>query len=291
MNSKQLCLHISAKKFEAERIYSLADVEFEDDGYPIAITEIDELNAIFKVSIYVDEGLFSKTVERLVQLTNIDTKLLKTEFLPDIDWVQYSLKRLKPIRIGRFFIHGAHNRNKIKTNDLSIEIEANQAFGTGHHGTTTGCLAMLNLIIRQKNPRNVLDFGTGSGILAIAMAKLRLVRVLATDIDPIATRIARDNIRFNGVFQSIDTVTASGLHHPEIRNRIPFDLITANVLASPLMKMAPSLARTLTWNGSLILSGIFESQRNKVLAAYRTQGIYHSQSIHRDGWVTLHLKK
>ncbi|RCL03237.1 MAG: ribosomal protein L11 methyltransferase [Candidatus Tokpelaia sp. JSC189] len=288
---RQVRLYITARKAEAEKIYSFAENVFEDDGYPIAITEIDEANEIFEISIYVDEYLSSKTSERLTHLAHIDPGLLNTEFLPNINWVQHSLEGLKPVRVGRFFVHGAHDRSKIKANDLGIEIEASQAFGSGHHGTTIGCLEMINLVMRREHPRNALDMGTGSGILAIAMTKLQPLRALATDIDPIAIHVARDNIRLNGVFQSAHAVTAAGFYHPKIINRVPFDLIVANILAQPLIKMASAMARRLTYNGSLILSGILDSQRNKVLVAYRTQGLYHCQSIHRDGWVTIHLKK
>lgn len=287
----QVRLHIAAQKAEAEKIYTLIEAEFEDDGHPVAITEIDEADALFEVSVYVDESLSGETAKRLTHLANIDATLLNIERLPDINWVQHSLEGLKPVRAGRFFVHGAHDRSRMKTNDLGIEIEAGQAFGTGHHGTTAGCLEMINLVMRREHPRNALDLGTGSGVLAIAMAKLQPLRVLATDIDPVATQVAQDNIRLNGVFQSVHAVTAAGFHHSGITSRAPFGLIVANILARPLMKMAPAMARTLARNGSLILSGILDSQRDKVLAAYRIQGLYHCQTIHREGWVTLHLKK
>lgn len=287
----QIRLHIAAQKAEAEKIYTLIEAEFEDDGHPVAITEIDEAAALFEVSVYVDESLSGETAKRLIHSANINAALLNIERLPDINWVQHSLEGLKPARAGRFFVHGAHDRNRMKTNDLGIEIEAGQAFGTGHHGTTAGCLEMINLVMQREHPRNALDLGTGSGVLAIAMAKLQPLRVLATDIDPVATQVAQDNIRLNGVFQSVHAITAAGFHHPDITSRAPFGLIVANILARPLMKMAPAMARTLAHNGSLILSGILDSQRDKVLAAYRIQGLYHCQTIHREGWGTLHLKK
>lgn len=286
----QIRLYIVRKKAEAEKIFNLIDAEFEDDGHPVAITEIDETKAIFEISVYVDESLSQETAYRLAQSANIDAACLNVEILPEINWVQHSLEGLKPVRAGRFLVHGAHDRSKMKVNDLGIEIEAGQAFGTGHHGTTAGCLEMIGTIMRREHPRNALDLGTGSGILAIAMAKLQPVRVLATDIDPVATQVARENIRLNGVLRSVHPITSAGFHHPEMLTRTPFDLIVANILARPLMKLAPVMVRALKRSGSLILSGILDSQRDKVLAAYRTQRLYHCQTIHHEGWVTLHLK-
>jgi len=286
----QIRIYITAPKPQADTIFSLADAAFEDDGHPIAVTEIDEAAGIFEVSVYVDESLSQQAVQRLAQAAGLEASQVNVEILPEINWVQHSLEGLKPVRSGRFFVHGAHDRHKMKSNDIGIEIEAGQAFGTGHHGTTAGCLEMISLVMRREHPHNVLDLGTGSGVLAIAMAKLQPVRVLATDIDPVAVQVARENIRLNGVAQSVHAVTAAGFHHPEMARQAPFALIVANILARPLMTMAPAMAKALRRNGSLILSGILESQRDKVLAAYRTQALYHCQTIHREGWVTLHLK-
>lgn len=286
----QIRLHIAAPKAEAKRIYEQAEAAFEAEGYPVAITDIDEKQAVSEVSVYVDESERRQTAQRLILCANMDAQRLKIEVLPDIDWVQHSLEGLKPVRAGRFLVHGGHDRGKRKPHEIGIEIEAGQAFGTGHHGTTAGCLEMISVLMRRERPRNILDLGAGSGVLAIAMAKLQPARVLATDIDPVATQVAHENIRRNGSARSVQATTAAGFQHPQITKRKPFDLIVANILACPLMRMAPSMARMLTRGGSLILSGILDSQRNKVLAAYRIQGLYHCRTLHREGWVTLHLK-
>ncbi|MGL4490085.1 MAG: 50S ribosomal protein L11 methyltransferase, partial [Rhizobiaceae bacterium] len=207
----------------------------------------------------------------------------------DIDWVTHSLGILAPVHAGRFAVHGAHDRGCARTGEIAIEIDAGQAFGTGHHGTTAGCLEMLTQIIRNRKPRNALDLGTGSGVLAIAAAHLAHIPVLATDIDPVATKVARENVRINQAQAYVRCETAVGFHRKEITNNAPYDLIIANILARPLMQLAPQMARHLSRSGDIVLSGILESQRDRVLAAYRSQALYHRKTLWRNGWVTLHL--
>lgn len=286
----QIRLYHTALKAEADHLYELANIAFEDDAYPIANTEIDEINQIYEVSLYADETEQAEMAARLSACFGMKIEDICIEILPNIDWVSHSLEGLKPVRAGRFFVHGSHDRDKIRANDLAIEIEAGQAFGTGHHGTTSGCLEMITTVMRRERPMTALDLGTGSGVLAIGMAKLQPTHILASDIDPIATKVAKENIKLNGVEERVKAVTATGFHHMEILSRAPFNLIVANILARPLMQMAPQMAKALARNGSLILSGILDEQRDKVLAAYRNQGIYHVQTFHRSGWVTLHLK-
>ncbi|GAB1582459.1 MULTISPECIES: 50S ribosomal protein L11 methyltransferase [Phyllobacteriaceae] len=287
----QTRLFLAAGKDEAERIYSLIEQEFEEDGLPVAIVEMDEERQIFEVSLYVEADA-DAAAARIADRIGSDAFGLEIqrEELPDIDWVVHSLEGLKPVRAGRFFVHGSHDRDKRRPHDIAIEIDAGQAFGTGHHGTTAGCLQMIGEIIRREHPRNALDLGTGSAVLAIAIARLAPIPVLATDIDPVATAVAQENVVKNGVASRVLTATATGFHHPVIRNAAPFDLIVANILARPLMQLAPVMRRHLAPGGSLILSGILDSQRDKVLAAYRTQGLFHQRTLHREGWVTLHLK-
>ena len=194
------------------------------------------------------------------------------------------------MRAGRFFVHGAHDRRKRHSGELAIEIEAGLAFGTGHHGTTAGCLEMLEKVVRREHPRNALDLGTGSAVLAIAVAKLAHIPVLATDIDPVAVRVAAANARLNHVKALVETVTAPGFHHPIFAKRAPFDLIVANILARPLMRLAPQMAGHIALGGSIVLSGILERQRDAVVSAYVGQNFRHVRTLHREGWVTIHLK-
>jgi ribosomal protein L11 methyltransferase len=188
-------------------------------------------------------------------------------------------------------VHGSHDRDKVRMGDIAIEIDAGQAFGTGHHGTTAGCLEVIDSVLRSRPVGNALDLGTGSGVLAIAVRKLKNIPVLATDIDPIATRVAAENVRRNGIASGIVAKTAPGFHSTAFAEHGPFDLIIANILARPLIKMAPKLAKHLAPSGSVILSGILAEQRWKVLSAYNGAKLRHVRTIWRNGWVTIHLDR
>jgi ribosomal protein L11 methyltransferase len=291
----QTRLHLSAEKLEAERIFELLEREFEDDGYALANTEIDEPAQIFEVSLYADgeDDEIAAIETRMADCLGSDGFGLgiDREILPDIDWVAKSLEGLKPVRAGRFLVHGRHDRAAARANDIAIEIEAGQAFGTGHHGTTSGCLVMLERLIRTRRPKNVLDLGTGSGVLAIAVAKLAKCPVLATDIDPVATRVAKSNARLNGEAGLIRFETAAGFSNRAFLEEGPFDLIVANILARPLMRMAPHIAAELAPGGDVVLSGILATQRQMVLAGFRAAGLFHRRTIWRDEWVTMHLDR
>jgi ribosomal protein L11 methyltransferase len=203
------------------------------------------------------------------------------------NWVKKSLIGLRPVTAGRFVIHGAHDRDRVPEHCLGIEIEAATAFGTGHHGTTRGCLLALDALARQRRPRHILDLGTGSGILAIASAKLWHAPVLATDIDIRSAETARANAHLNGVGAFVTAVHAADLRAREIVKRAPFDLAMANILLRPLQRLAAPLARQLMPNARLVLSGILASQESAAVTAYRSQGLVLERSFKLDGWVTL----
>lgn len=286
----QIRLHYRTAKAKAEELYQKMDAAFEDDAYPLAITEIDEAKAIYEVSLYVEEDEKAVVQARLAQILGVNQDEIEIEVLPDIDWVQHSLEGLNPVRAGRFFIHGSHDRDKVMPNDLAIEIEAGQAFGTGHHGTTVGCLELLAEVMASEKPQNALDLGTGSGILAIGMALIAPIRILATDIDPIAINVAKENFALNGVSDTITAITATGLDDDEITSRAPFDLIVANILANPLIELAPQMVPAKAKNGSIVLSGILEEQHDRVVKAYQDQGAKYIKTLHHEGWVAIHLK-
>lgn len=288
----QIRYHLRGPKAETERVYAALELGLEEEGWPLSIFEVDEKAAIFEVSAYVDEAE-DGVAERLAALVPDDlaNRSFAVEPVPDIDWVTKSLEGLKPVRAGRFLVHGSHDRDKRRIGDLAIEIEAGLAFGTGHHGTTAGCLQVLSEVVRREHPRNALDLGTGSAVLAIALAKMAHIPVLATDIDPVATEVAKENAAINGVRAWLTCVTAPGFHHPAFAAAGPFDLIVANILARPLMRLAPQMARHVTPGGSLVLSGILDSQRDAVVAAYAGQRFRHVRTLHREGWVAIHLKR
>jgi ribosomal protein L11 methyltransferase len=211
--------------------------------------------------------------------------------LPDSDWVAISHAALPPVRVGRFLIHGTHARAVRRANDIAIEIEAAEAFGTGHHGTTAGCLAAMLELVRGRRFQNVLDLGTGSGVLAIAAAKLWHASVLATDIDPRAAIIAAGNARINNVAGHVTSIAATGFRHRAFGERAPFELILANILARPLADLAPVLARHLAPGGSAVLSGLLPGQQREIVAAYRNRGFRFARAAIRDGWLTLILNR
>lgn len=276
----------------ARSAYELLEIAFEDDGIPVATFEIDEDQDLHELSVYaVDdpEGMKARIAGLLESLP--EQAEIEAEALPDIDWVAHSLEGLHAVRAGRFFVHGAHERGEQRPGEIPIEIEAGLAFGTGHHGTTAGCLELIEQVVRREQPRNALDLGTGSAVLAIAIAKLARIPVLATDIDPIATRVAKSNARLNRAGAWVHAETAPGFHHPSFAAWRPFDLIVANILARPLMRLAPSMAQHVAQQGSLILSGILDRQRRAVIAAYVAQGFRHVQTLHREGWSTIHMKR
>lgn len=288
----QTRLHVSSDRASADRLFAAMELAFEEEGYPLAAFDTDEAKGIREVSLYTDDDsqAVRRRIEALLGELAIDAEI-GTEVLPDIDWVALSLEGLQPVRAGRFLVHGSHDRARRRIGDVAIEIEAGLAFGTGHHGTTAGCLEMIEVVGRRERPRNALDLGTGSAVLAIALARMLRIPVLATDIDPVATRVAAANARLNRVSSLVETRTAPGFHDAIFRARGPFDMIVANILARPLMSLAPEMARFVAPGGSVILSGILERQRNAVLAAYGGQKFRHVRTFWRDGWVTLHLKR
>nr|WP_210326635.1 50S ribosomal protein L11 methyltransferase [Bartonella apis] len=286
----QIRLHYKSPKREAEKQYELLDHAFEDDAFPLAITEIDEAKAIYEVSLYVDETQKNSILPRFAQVLGVDENKIEIELLPDIDWVSHSLEGLGPVRAGRFFVHGSHDRDKVKPGDLAIEIDAGQAFGTGHHGTTVGCLELIADVMEHEKPQNALDLGTGSGILAIGIALIKPIRILATDIDPIAIKVAKENFALNGVAKTITAITATGLDDEEIKKRTPFDLIVANILANPLIELAPQMVPALKKGGSIVLSGILEEQHDRVVKAFEAAGAKYIKTLHHEGWVAIHLK-
>ncbi len=215
---------------------------------------------------------------------------LRLDPLPGEDWVALTQQGLHPIRAGRFFVHGSHDRHRAASEPFAIEIDAGQAFGTAHHGTTRGCLVMLDRLAKAKRYTAALDLGTGSGVLAIAAAKSLSRQVIAADIDPVAVRVARQNFALNGVKDRVRALHASRPDHPGLAASAPFPLIVANILAGPLIRLAPGLRRITARGGDLILSGLLDHQAGTVQAHYRAQGYVSRASLSIEGWTTLLMR-
>lgn len=220
------------------------------------------------------------------------------EHIPEEDWVTLSQAGLEPIRAGRFYVHTPSNDAPAPADAISFTIEAGRAFGTGHHETTTGCLRMIDRM-RAQGLRfdDIVDVGTGTGLLAFAaLALWPRARVAASDIDPVAVAVTAENAAVNGVaigrgHGRIELVTAPGLAHPRLRIRAPYDLVIANILAGPLIELAPVLGGALLPGGSLILAGLLDTQAERVAAAYRRQGLRLADSIVLGDWPTLRMVK
>ena len=207
------------------------------------------------------------------------------------DWVKASLEDLVPVPAGRFVVHGRHDRERIAPNKLGIEIEAALAFGTGHHGTTRGCLLLLDHVLKAWRPRRVLDLGTGTGVLAIAAARALHERVLASDIDPLSVQVARENARLNVSGHLVQAIRATGFSAPQFADTAPFDLVLANILANPLRQLATPMARHLAPSALVILSGLLTHQAPGVIAAYRARGLVPVRHQRIEGWSSLLLRK
>jgi ribosomal protein L11 methyltransferase len=244
-------------------------------------------------ALYAEEPhveLLRGILEPVEEMTGMSPTQLAIEPIVEIDWVTRSLEGLDPVRAGRFFVYGSHDADKIPTGVLPLLVDAGQAFGTGHHETTTGCLEFISEILRPGARLNALDIGTGTGVLAVAIAKIARCNVLASDIDPVAVGVARLNARKNGVAPFVRAVTAKGFGHPALRARAPYDLIVANILARPLVALAPAFGENLKAGGTLILSGILRSQEAMVASALRSHGLFLHSRKPKGDWVTLRIQ-
>jgi ribosomal protein L11 methyltransferase len=207
------------------------------------------------------------------------------------DWVANSLAGLKPVRAGRFLVHGRHDRSRVKANDVAIEIEAGLAFGTGHHGTTRGCLLHFDRLLKRRRPKRVLDVGCGAGVLAIAAAKILRRKVWLGDIDPVAVAVANGNARLNGVGAFCRAIVSRGVENERLREAAPYDLVFANILAKPLRLLASSLAAVISADGEAVVSGLLLADVAGVLASWQAQGFDLAERIELEGWASLRLRR
>jgi ribosomal protein L11 methyltransferase len=275
----------------ARRVVDLLTESF-DEGQA-AIAAFERPDGRWDISAHFAEPPDQTSIRALVSLAAGDDVARRITFdtVEAKDWVAASLEDLVPVPAGRFIVHGRHDRARVAPNRLGIEIEAALAFGTGHHGTTRGCLLLLGEVLRSRAPKRVLDLGTGTGVLAIAAAKAQRQRVLASDIDPVSVRVARDNARLNGVGNLVEAICATGFSAPQFAIRGPFDLVLANILANPLRQMATPMAAHLAPSASVILSGLLPYQAQGVIASYRARGVILRRHLKIDGWSSLLMQR
>jgi len=268
-------------------IFDLADeLGFESKMEALAVSIFEDgpstmhLQALFKTQVQADASL------KHLNLPD-DIEAFVTQ-LPDEDWVRKSQQGLPPVKAGRFWVYGSHDADQLPDDiPWAVKIDAGLAFGTGHHGTTKGCLLVFDELLKNGYmPERILDLGCGAGILAIAAAKALGRTVLATDIDPDAVTVTTENAKINSVPDMVESVIADGFDSPALQNR-QFDLIFANIMAGPLMGLAPDIKKTLAPGGHVILSGILDEQTDRVSKAFEKAGIMITPQPSLAGWTSL----
>lgn len=260
---------------------------------PDALTVFENGAESWRLEAYFNDGLDGRDLtNELAPYIAAPLPQFESGAVPDLNWVAMSQAALPPVAAGRFRVHGSHDRARIAHGPNAILIDAGEAFGTAHHATTLGCLMAIDRLTRNEEFHCVLDLGTGSGVLAIAIARaLPHADIIATDLDAQSVKVARENIRLNGADMRIAATQANGVRHTWLRQSKPFDLVIANILAGPLIRLAPELARTVRRAGTLVLSGILIPQAPQVIAAYRAAGFQLVRHDRITGWSTLVLHR
>lgn len=275
-----------------DQAFALVDAVMDHDGVALSATAREENDNAWVFEAICDSkpdlDAFTALARDILGGT-LDFEI--EEIDPETDWVGQSLAGLAPVSAGGFYVHGSHETGPVPVGPTAIMIDAAQAFGTGHHETTTGCLEAIDMVLKRTRPRVMLDVGTGTGVLAIALAKRTRHPVVASDIDPVATTIAAQNARHNDVGNLVLTITAPGLSDNAIVGNGPYQLIVANILAGPLKALAPDIGRVAQSGARIILSGILHHQAARVIAAYAKAGMVLERQIRRGDWSILILRR
>ncbi len=264
--------------------------ELEPAPMGVGVFEMEDGSNLWEVGAYFTEAPDD------IALTLLAAAYGAAEFavseLPEIDWVAHVKRELKPVEAGRFFVYGSHDADKLPEGRMGLLIEAAMAFGTGHHGTTLGCLRALDrLADRGGHAKNTIDVGCGTAVLAMAAARLWPEPVLASDIDSVAVDVALANAAANGLQDRITCLEAVGFEHADIHARAPYDLVFANILKGPLIQIAPDMARHTATGSVAILSGLLNTQAAEVLAAYVAAGFAEVEREEIGDWTTLILRR
>ena len=283
MSEQALQIVARGPRAEAEAAASAIDADVELEAATYSILEEDEAKGVWRIDAFPTTPAEAEGFQRV--LGGWPALTVVVEALADADWLAMALSGLPPVRAGRFFVFGQHDKGRAPPNTVNLRIEAGAAFGTGHHGTTVGCLIELDRLLKARRFERVLDVGAGTGVLAIAAARTGSRIVLGTDIDRPSVRIAGENAKLNHARARF--YPASDLSGRAITARAPYNLIFANILARPLVGLAPSIAKALAPGGRVILSGLLRSQERRVRAAYLAQGLRFERRLYRDAWVTL----
>lgn len=287
MSEEALQIIARGPRAEAEAAASAIDANPALEGATYSILEEDEDHDVWRIDAFPTSDEEAAGLQ--AALADFDRLKVTTEKLADADWLAMALSGLPPVRAGRFFVFGAHDRGRAPPNAVQLRIEAGAAFGTGHHGTTVGCLLAYDALIKARRFDRVLDVGTGTGVLAIAAKRTGSKVAVGTDIDRVSARIAAENARLNRAPARM--IHASGLSHRDVRRAAPYDLVFANILAAPLVALSLDIRHALRPGGLAILSGLLRTQERRVLAAYRSKGFRLVSRRHRDAWATLVVQR
>lgn len=271
----------------AEAAAAALDADPLLEGATYSILEEDEDRGVWRIDAFPTTDEEAAGVE--ARLKAHEGLSVAVEKLADADWLAMSLSGLPPVEAGRFFVYGAHDQGRVPPNRVNLKIDAGAAFGTGHHGTTVGCLLAFDELLKRERFERVLDVGCGTGVLAIAAAKTGSRVAIGTDIDAPSVRIANENAALNQAKARF--VHASGLNDRKVRGEGPYDLVFANILAPPLVALAQDIKEALKLDGVAILSGLLRTQERRVTAAYLSRGFVLERRIHRDAWSALVLRR
>ena len=256
----------------------------------VGVFELEDGSGLWEVGAYFSEKPDDISLALLAAVFQAEE--FKISELPQIDWVSKVQRSLKPVVAGRFFVYGSHDSDKVPPDCEPLLIEASMAFGTGHHGTTKGCLLALEQLITDGfKAKNVIDVGCGTAVLAMAAARIFSANVIASDIDSVAYSVAKMNILANGLDRNIQCFEASGFAHEQIKTKNPFDLIFANILLAPLLAIAPDISKYSLSGGYVVLSGILSEQAELVVNKYTGVGLSLSNQIEIGEWVTIIFRK
>ena len=267
---------------------AMEDMSPEPNG--VGVFEIEDGSGVWEVGGYFLEA--PSDTGLAILSAAFGARPFAVSELPDVDWVAHVKRELSPVVAGRFFVYGSHDSDKVPDGAIGLLIEAAMAFGTGHHGTTQGCLHALDRLDRQGVVgTNVADIGCGTAVLAMAAARIWPNPVLASDIDEVAVDVAVANVACNNLVGRVMCVEAAGFDHPELQSRKPFDLVFANILKGPLVELAPEMGRNVAVGGHAILSGLLNEQAQAVSAAYEKNGFTVANAEIIGDWTTLTLKK